>query len=77
MINKRIEVAIEMQNMQRLYDFGGLRDLLAKGDAIESNNIIDELVAEKILKAFDYQGKTLYLFTGKLPPSEDLEGLNG
>ena len=77
MINKRIKVALEMQNMQRLYDVGGLRDLLAKGDAIESTNIINELVAEKVIKAFDYQGKTLYLFTGKLPPSNDVEAVNG
>ena len=77
MINKRIKVALEMQNKQRLYSFWGLKVLLGIENNDEAKKEIKNLIAEGAIKAFDYQGKTLYLFTGKLPPSNDVEAVNG
>lgn len=70
MTNREIKYAIAIQNMQRLYSFSGVRNLLGIENNDEAKKEIKNLIAEGAIKPFTYSkayNDTLYLFTGVIP----------
>lgn len=70
MTDMKIKYAIAMQNIQRLYSFSRLKNLLGIENNDEAKKEIKNLIAEGAIKPFYYSNaynEILYLLTGVIP----------